>query len=61
MKKLEVIAYFGGVTNTAKALGISKAAVSLWREDIPYGRACQVQLVSKGQLKVEPVEHVKPS
>ncbi|WP_434430433.1 Cro/CI family transcriptional regulator [Aeromonas veronii] len=30
MKKLDVIAYFGGVTKTAKALGISKSAVSLW-------------------------------
>ena len=58
MKKLDVIAYFGGVTKTAKALGISKSAVSLWGEDIPYGRACQVQLLTKGKLKTE---QVRPS
>ena len=58
MKKLDVIAYFGGVTKTAKALGISKSAVSLWGEEIPYGRACQVQLLTKGKLKNE---QVRPS
>ncbi|AUZ81306.1 MULTISPECIES: Cro/CI family transcriptional regulator [Aeromonas] len=58
MKKLDVIAYFGGVTKTAKALGISKSAVSLWGEEIPYGRACQVQLLTKGKLKTE---QVRPS
>ncbi|WP_368203172.1 DNA-binding transcriptional regulator DicC [Aeromonas rivipollensis] len=58
MKKLDVIAYFGGVTKTAKALGISKSAVSLWGEDIPYGRACQIQLLTKGKLKTE---QVRPS
>ena len=61
MKKLDVIAFFGGVTKTSKALGISKSAVSLWGEEIPYGRACQVQLVTKGRLKVEPAGKVKPS
>ena len=58
MKKLDVIAYLGGVTKTAKALGISKSAVSLWGEDIPYGRACQIQLLTKGKLKTE---QVRPS
>ena len=58
MKKLDVIAYFGGVTKTAKALGISKSAVSLWGEETPYGRACQVQLLTKGKLKTE---QVRPS
>ena len=58
MKKLDVIAYFSGVTKTAKALGISKSAVSLWGEEIPYGRACQVQLLNKGKLKTE---QVRPS
>ncbi|GKQ95992.1 MULTISPECIES: Cro/CI family transcriptional regulator [Aeromonas] len=58
MKKLDVIAYFGGVTKTAKALGISKSAVSLWGEEIPYGRACQIQLLTKGKLKTE---QVRPS
>lgn len=58
MKKLDVIAYFGGVTKTAKALGISKSAVSLWGEEIPYGRAYQIQLLTKGKLKTE---QVRPS
>lgn len=51
MKKSTVIEYFGGVTATAKALGISHAAVSNWKEDIPSGRAYQVEVITKGKLK----------
>ncbi len=61
MKKNEVIDFFGSAAKTAKALGISKAAVSLWGEEIPYGRACQIQLISKGKLKAGLVNRAKPS
>jgi len=54
MKKSDVLDYFGGVSKTAKALGITKSAVSVWREVIPYGRAFQIQLMTKGKLKANP-------
>ncbi|WP_205620385.1 Cro/CI family transcriptional regulator [Arsukibacterium perlucidum] len=34
-EKNDVIAHFGGVTKTAKALGIKSQTVSQWSEDIP--------------------------
>lgn len=52
MKKSEVIAHFGGVVKTAKALGISKSSVSLWGDEIPEGRAYQIELMTGGKLKV---------
>lgn len=54
MKKSDVLDYFGGVSKAAKALGITKSAVSVWREDIPYGRAFQIQLMTRGKLKANP-------
>lgn len=51
MKKATVIEYFGKVTDTAKALGISHAAVSKWGENIPPGRAYQIEVMTKGKLK----------
>lgn len=52
MKKSDVIAHFGGVTATAKALGIKKSSVSQWGEEIPKGRAYEVQVMTEGKLMV---------
>lgn len=54
MKKAEVIEYFGGVVKTAKALGITKGAVSQWGEQIPMLRAYQIERITSGRLKVQP-------
>jgi DNA invertase Pin-like site-specific DNA recombinase len=43
MDKKEVIEHFGGVSATARALGITKSAVSKWPEKIPWGRALQIE------------------
>lgn len=51
MKKSEVISYFGSVSKTAEALGINKAAVSVWKEQIPQGRAYQIEVLTDGALK----------
>jgi hypothetical protein len=53
MEKKDVIEFFGGVRKTARALGISHAAVINWGDSIPVGRAYQVQVISKGKLKVK--------
>lgn len=54
MKKETVLNYFGGVTKTAEALGISKGSVSLWGEEIPQGRAYQIESLTGGLLKAMP-------
>lgn len=56
MRKEMVIRYFGGVRPTARALGISHVAVLNWGEEIPIGRAYQVQVITGGKLKVEKKE-----
>lgn len=52
MKKEKVIAYFGGVLATAKALGIKSQSVSQWPETIPELRAYQIERLTHGKLKV---------
>ncbi|MGL5036685.1 MAG: Cro/CI family transcriptional regulator [Aeromonas sp.] len=58
MKKQDVISYFGRAIDVADALGLSSQAISQWGETIPHGRACEIELLTGGALKVEqaPVE-----
>ena len=53
MRKHDAITHFGGVTATAKALGISHAAVVKWGETIPQGRAYQIEVLTGGALKAD--------
>lgn len=55
MDKKIVIEHFGSITATAKALGISHVAVSKWDEIIPKGRAYQIEVMTGGQLKADPI------
>lgn len=52
MQKSAVIAYFGTQTATARALGITKSAVSQWKPDkpIPLNCAIKAQALSNGKL-----------
>ena len=54
MKKDTVIQHFGGIRKTARALGISHVAVLRWGNDIPLGRAYQIEVMTKGELKAKP-------
>ncbi|QJT25386.1 hypothetical protein E4185_03620 [Aeromonas media] len=54
MRKHDAITHFGGVTATAKALGISHAAVVKWGDPIPQGRAYQIEVLTGGTLKADP-------
>lgn len=56
MKKSDVLSYFGGVDKAAKALGITHVAVSKWGETIPQGRAYQIEVLTGGQLKADPIK-----
>lgn len=51
----EVLDHFDGITNTAKALGISYQAVKQWTEKgaVPEGRQFQIQLLTDGALTAD--------
>lgn len=50
MKKVTAIKHFGSAAKLAKALGISKSAVSHWEEEIPELRAYQLESLTNGGL-----------
>lgn len=54
MRKTDVIKHFGSVIEVARALQISRAAVSKWPPVIPEGSAYKVESITKGKLKVDP-------
>jgi phenylalanyl-tRNA synthetase alpha subunit len=48
----EVLKHFGGTHETlGAALGISREAVSMWKGEIPEGRAFQIEVLSGGHFK----------
>lgn len=51
MKTQDVIDYFGGVRKTAEALGMTAAAVYLWKEEVPKTRQAHVEAATKGKIK----------
>lgn len=53
MKKQDAIKHFGSQSELARALGINKQAVHQWPDDIPIGRAYQIEVITNGKLKVE--------
>lgn len=57
MKKSEVIDFFGGIQQTADALGIRYQSVREWPEEgVPEGRQYQIQVISGGKLKASQSE-----
>jgi transcriptional repressor of cell division inhibition gene dicB len=61
MTKTDALTYFGSVSATAKAIGISDAAVSQWPERIPLLRQYQIAAVTQGRLQVDADAHLAPS
>lgn len=52
MTKREAISYFKTQKNIARVCGISIYTVCRWPEVIPHERACQLEIISKGALRV---------
>ena len=61
MLKSDVIAYFKSQQAVAKALGVTKSAVSLWKQVIPEGRAYQIESLTRRALRVNPEVYAKSS
>jgi transcriptional repressor of cell division inhibition gene dicB len=53
MTKTDAIKFFGSSSNLAKALGVTKQAVSRWPDDIPDGRQFQIEVITDGKLKAD--------
>ena len=52
MKYKDIIRHFGGVSQTARALGMTRQGVYNWRtQPIPYPRQLHIQQASRGKLK----------
>jgi len=58
-KKKDVIAHFGGITQTAAAYGVTKGAVSQWPELIPEKRALQLPAITNNTLLPVPLEQIQ--
>ncbi|MFM5373345.1 Cro/CI family transcriptional regulator [Aeromonas veronii] len=56
MKKQDALDHFGGVVGLAKALGCKPQAISQWGETIPKGRAYQIEVMTGGKLKADPIK-----
>ncbi|MDT3335678.1 Cro/CI family transcriptional regulator [Shewanella sp. SP1S1-7] len=55
MKTQLAVEYFKGKSKLANALGINPASVSQWGEDVPELRAYQIERLTDGALKANPV------
>jgi len=53
MNKQTAIDFFGSASALAKALGVSKSAVSQWDEQIPMRRQFEIEHVSGGVLRAD--------
>lgn len=54
MKTEMVVEHFGTKTAVARALGINKSAVSQWGENVPRGKAFEIEALTGGALKANP-------
>ena len=56
----DLIIHFGSLANMARALGVTRVAVSLWGVDgIPPQRAIQIERVTGGKFKAVDIEGAK--
>ena len=51
MKKKDVIEYFGGIKQAARALDIWPQTIYQWGEDVPENMAYKIQVITNGKLK----------
>lgn len=51
MRKSDVIEHFGSASAVARALGIGKAFVSKWGDDVPQRYAYEIERLTAGKLK----------
>ena len=56
----KLISHFGSQANLARALSVTRAAITLWgTEGVPAGRAIQIERITGGKFKAVDIEGVK--
>ncbi|BBR82654.1 DNA-binding transcriptional regulator DicC [Klebsiella quasipneumoniae] len=53
MLKNQVVEYYGGITKTAIALGVTHSAVCQWGNVIPQKQAFVIERITNGKLKYD--------
>lgn len=53
MNTKEVIAHFGSKSATARALGITRSAISQWGELVPLATAARLERITNGALELD--------
>ncbi|ENB6028604.1 Cro/CI family transcriptional regulator [Kluyvera ascorbata] len=53
MLKNKVVDYYGGISKTAVALGVTHSAVCQWGDVIPQKQAFVIDRITKGKLKYD--------
>ena len=50
----EAVKFFGSKAGIARALGCQPSTVTMWGDEPPRSRQWQIQVLTKGKLKVSP-------
>ena len=61
MFKQTLIDHFGTTTAAAKALGVSKSTVSLWKQSVPWKYALLSEKLTNKAIKYDPAAYQKPN
>jgi DNA-binding transcriptional regulator YdaS (Cro superfamily) len=51
MKTIDMVTRYGSQAELARALGVSRAAVNAWGEDVPPLRQLQLQAITNGEIQ----------
>jgi DNA-binding transcriptional regulator YdaS (Cro superfamily) len=53
MTKQDAVSLFGSQAALARALGIGRASVNAWGDQIPIDRQCQIEIITGGKLTAD--------
>lgn len=57
MKTQDAVTHFGSKTAVAAALGVSRAAITQWGDQIPLSSALLLERVTGGKLRLNPADY----
>ncbi len=58
MRTVDAIRHFGSKAAVARALGITRASLTDWKDLVPALRAAQLEQITAGHLKFDPNEYL---